>query len=115
MPGAAVSNPTKVARPGCSEQGELWLGVAPFLRQLHGRRAAAGGSDAVDGALARVVAASAEGYAFPVNLDRAPPVGGLAPPSQADLVLDALRGARSPDELERALEQHADDRLTDEV
>ena len=40
---------------------------------------------------------------------------GLAPPSQADLVLDALRGARSPDELERALEQHADDRLTDEV
>ena len=88
---------------------------AALYPELLRRRAAAGGSDAVDGALARVVAASAEGYAFPVNLDRAPPVGGLAPPSQADLVLDALRGARSPDELERALEQHADDRLTDEV
>jgi len=32
------------------------------------------------------IAAAAEGYAFPTNLDRDPPVDGLAPPSQADLV-----------------------------
>ena len=42
--------------------------------------------------LRRVVAASAEGYAFPANLDRAPPVGGMAPPTQADVVLTALAG-----------------------
>jgi len=37
-----------------------------------------------------VVAASSEGYAFPTNLDRDQPVGGLAPESQADLVCRAL-------------------------
>ena len=37
-----------------------------------------------------VVAASAEGYAFPTNLDRDQPVDGLAPPTQADLVRRAL-------------------------
>ncbi len=37
-----------------------------------------------------VVAASAEGYPFPTNLDRDQPVGGLAPESQADLVRRAL-------------------------
>lgn len=41
-------------------------------------------------ALRNVVAASAEGYAFPTNLDADQPVGGLAPPSQADVVLRAL-------------------------
>jgi len=40
--------------------------------------------------LERVVAASAEGYSFPTNLDRDPPIDGLAPPSQADVVLRAL-------------------------
>ena len=37
-----------------------------------------------------VVAASAEGYAFPTNLDRDQPIGGIAPESQAQLVLRAL-------------------------
>jgi ectoine hydroxylase-related dioxygenase (phytanoyl-CoA dioxygenase family) len=37
-----------------------------------------------------VVSASAEGYAFPTNLDRDQPVDGLAPPTQADLVRQAL-------------------------
>ena len=37
-----------------------------------------------------VVAASAEGYAFPTNLDRDQPIDGLAPPTQADLVHQAL-------------------------
>ncbi|NJP52076.1 phytanoyl-CoA dioxygenase [Streptomyces sp. SBST2-5] len=41
--------------------------------------------------LERVIAASAEGYPFPTDLDRDPPVDGLAPPSQADLVRRALR------------------------
>lgn len=36
------------------------------------------------------IAASAEGYAFPTNIDTDPPVGGLAPQSQADLMRQAL-------------------------
>jgi ectoine hydroxylase-related dioxygenase (phytanoyl-CoA dioxygenase family) len=36
------------------------------------------------------IAASAEGYAFPTNLDRDAAVDGLTPPSQADLVRQAL-------------------------
>ena len=42
---------------------------------------------------AAVIAAAAEGYSFPTNLDTDPPVGGLAPETQAALMtrcLDAL-------------------------
>ncbi|MFD4950111.1 phytanoyl-CoA dioxygenase family protein [Streptomyces sp. NPDC058451] len=49
--------------------------------------------------LDRVVAASAEGYPFPTNLDSDPPVDGLAPPSQADLVRRAVREEWTPDAL----------------
>ncbi|GBQ68345.1 hypothetical protein AA103196_1925 [Ameyamaea chiangmaiensis NBRC 103196] len=42
----------------------------------------------------RVIAASAEGYAFPTNLDRDPPVSGLAPQSQQDLMRQALQAGR---------------------
>ena len=41
-------------------------------------------------ALRNVVAAAAEGYAFPTNLDRDQPIGGLAPETQAELVWRAL-------------------------
>ena len=55
---------------------------------------AAGGLSARE--VANVIAASAEGYAFPTNLDRDPPVGGLIPLSQAELMALALeRGATS--------------------
>ena len=37
-----------------------------------------------------VIAASAEGYPFPTNLDSNPPVGGLAPRSQADYLRECL-------------------------
>ena len=40
---------------------------------------------------AAVIAAAAEGYAFPTDLDRDPPIGGLAPASQADLMHKALQ------------------------
>ncbi|MFJ4642772.1 phytanoyl-CoA dioxygenase family protein [Streptomyces bobili] len=62
---------------------------------------------AADGAdpawLERVVAASAEGYPFPTNLDSDPPSDGLAPPSQADTVRRALREAWTPEALRDAL------------
>src|SRR4029453_5652703 len=37
-----------------------------------------------------VIPAACEGYAFPTNLDKDPPIGGLAPASQADLVRTPL-------------------------
>jgi len=37
------------------------------------------------------IAACAEGYAFPTNLDRDPPIGGMAPKSQQDLMRQALK------------------------
>ncbi|WP_435282714.1 phytanoyl-CoA dioxygenase family protein [Streptomyces koelreuteriae] len=46
--------------------------------------------------LERVIAASAEGYPFPTNLDSDPPLDGLAPPSQADLLRRALREKWTP-------------------
>jgi ectoine hydroxylase-related dioxygenase (phytanoyl-CoA dioxygenase family) len=42
------------------------------------------------GNVANVIAASAEGYAFPTNLDRDQPIGGLAPQTPAELVRQAL-------------------------
>ena len=43
-----------------------------------------------EGSIENVVAASAEGYAFPTNLDKDRPIGGLAPQTQAELILQAL-------------------------
>ena len=37
-----------------------------------------------------VIAACAEGYPFPTNLDTDPPAGGLAPPSQQDVLRQAV-------------------------
>ncbi|WP_392543656.1 phytanoyl-CoA dioxygenase family protein [Oryzobacter telluris] len=54
--------------------------------------------------LAHVVAASAEGYAFPTNLDRDTPVDGMTPASQADHVLEALTARRSPADLAARLD-----------
>jgi ectoine hydroxylase-related dioxygenase (phytanoyl-CoA dioxygenase family) len=41
--------------------------------------------------LRNIIAATAEGYAFPTNLDLDQPIGGLTPESQADLVWRALQ------------------------
>ena len=59
-------------------------------------------------AAANVVAACAEGYAFPTNLDRDQPVGGLAPPSQADLMNRALDENWNPERLRQELHRHAE-------
>jgi ectoine hydroxylase-related dioxygenase (phytanoyl-CoA dioxygenase family) len=48
--------------------------------------------DRDEAAVRNVVAASAEGYAFPTNLDRDQPIGGLAPQTQAELVPQAVAG-----------------------
>ncbi|MET8163858.1 phytanoyl-CoA dioxygenase family protein [Streptomyces sp. NPDC005329] len=53
--------------------------------------------------LEHVVAASAEGYPFPTNLDSDPPVDGLAPPAQADVVRRALHEEWTPQALKDEL------------
>ena len=58
--------------------------------------------------LRNVVAASAEGYAFPTNLDRDQPIGGLAPETQAELVWRALQEGWTPDALDAELTAQAD-------
>ncbi|GAX49356.1 phytanoyl-CoA dioxygenase family protein [Streptomyces olivochromogenes] len=57
--------------------------------------------------LRRVIAATAEGYPFPTNLDLDPPVDGLAPPSQADTVLQAVAEDWEPERLRQALQAAA--------
>ncbi len=58
------------------------------------------------GLLANAVAAAAECYAFPTNLDRDPPLGGLTPPSQADIVTEALAARTPPAALADQLAAH---------
>ena len=60
--------------------------------------------------LRRVVAACAEGYPFPTNLDLDPPVNGLAPPSQADTVWQAVSEGWSPERLRQELRSAAERR-----
>lgn len=57
--------------------------------------------------IANTIAASAEGYSFPTNLDRDPPLGGLAPKTQAALVHEALAGDWEPAALNTALDAQA--------
>jgi ectoine hydroxylase-related dioxygenase (phytanoyl-CoA dioxygenase family) len=59
-----------------------------------------------------VIAASAEGYPFPTNLDRDPPVGGLAPESQQGLMRRALSEAWDEARFDDALERQAWRKLT---
>ncbi|MTD29107.1 phytanoyl-CoA dioxygenase family protein [Erwinia sorbitola] len=54
-----------------------------------------------------VIAAAAEGYSFPTNLDTDPPLGGLVPQTQQALLLQALK--------EEWTEVHFDQQLSEHV
>lgn len=60
-----------------------------------------------DAEIDAVIASCAEGYAFPTNLDRDPPIGGLAPKSQQALLRQALDEQWSVDALKNALNDNA--------
>jgi ectoine hydroxylase-related dioxygenase (phytanoyl-CoA dioxygenase family) len=60
--------------------------------------------------LLNAVVATAEGYAFPTNLDNDQPIGSLAPPSQVDTVLAALAEDLTADQLDVALRDQDDRR-----
>ncbi|MDR5823596.1 phytanoyl-CoA dioxygenase family protein [Caballeronia sp. LZ043] len=59
-----------------------------------------------------VIASCAEAYAFPTNLDRDPPVEGMAPESQGQLMFRALREDWTPVDFSSALKAHACRRRT---
>ena len=61
--------------------------------------------------LVNAVVATAEGYAFPTNLDSDQPIGSLAPPSQVDTVLAALADDLSVDELDVVLRTQEERRM----
>jgi ectoine hydroxylase-related dioxygenase (phytanoyl-CoA dioxygenase family) len=61
---------------------------------------------------ANAIAACAEGYPFPTNLDRDPPIGGLAPPSQQALMLAALTEGRLAEAFQADLVAQSERRLT---
>jgi len=64
------------------------------------------------GEIANAVASCAEGYSFPTNLDRDPPLGGLAPKTQAQLMHEALAEDWSDDAFTRALAEQAARKLS---
>jgi ectoine hydroxylase-related dioxygenase (phytanoyl-CoA dioxygenase family) len=82
------------------DRERMCLSLYPALRV---RGAAAAGP---------AIAAAAEGYAFPTNLDRDPPIGGLAPPSQADLVRRALAESWDKETFRAELTAHSARRRT---
>ena len=82
--------------------------VYPVLRA---RRAS--GTDGA--ALAHAIAASAEGYPFPSNLDLDENVGGLTPLAQSALVQRALDEDWHPERVSEALDAYATRHRTDEI
>ncbi len=62
--------------------------------------------------LGRALAASAEGYPFPTNLDLDQPVGGMTPASQAELAAEALASGTPAAELAGVLDGYAARRAT---
>jgi hypothetical protein len=89
------------------DRTRMCIALYPTLAALHT-------AGAPERALRNVVAASAEAYAFPTNLDRDPPVKGLAPPSQADVVWQALHEGWDGDRFRSELLAHAARRAGDE-
>jgi ectoine hydroxylase-related dioxygenase (phytanoyl-CoA dioxygenase family) len=76
--------------------------VYPALQQLQRQ----GRTDVLN-----AVVATAEGYPFPTNLDRDQPIGSLAPASQVDVVLDALAGGFTSEQLKNALHNQNERRI----
>ena len=82
------------------------LALYPELQEM---RAAGTG----ERALRNVIAASAEGYSFPTNLDRDQPIGGMAPETQAQLVWRALASGMAADDFAAALDAQQRRRFSD--
>jgi ectoine hydroxylase-related dioxygenase (phytanoyl-CoA dioxygenase family) len=89
------------------DRGRMVNAVFPVLLE---RRAAGVG----ERELRNAIAACAEGYAFPTNLDRDQPVEGLAPESQAELTWRAVEHRWDPAALRKELDAQSRRRETHE-
>ena len=78
------------------DRAAMSAALFPALRAMHE-------AAAPPAAIANVIAAGAEGYAFPTNLDLDQPVGGLAPPTQAEILGRAVAEGWSRRRLETEL------------
>jgi ectoine hydroxylase-related dioxygenase (phytanoyl-CoA dioxygenase family) len=78
------------------DRSAMSVAVSPALQAM----ADDGASPA---AIANVIAAFAEGYPFPTNLDLDQPADGLAPPTQADILARAVAKRWSRQQLETEL------------
>jgi ectoine hydroxylase-related dioxygenase (phytanoyl-CoA dioxygenase family) len=85
---------------------KMSVALYPALRKLLADKSIS--PEAADNA----VAACAEGYSFPTNLDRDPAVGGLAPQSQAALMRQALAESWTLEVFAKAAEAQAQRKLT---
>jgi len=74
-----------------------------MVRHAYGAFLAAHGHMSA-GDIAAAVAATAEGYSFPTNLDTDPPIGGNAPQTQADILRHALSERWTQDQLNVSLD-----------
>ncbi|BAO91002.1 phytanoyl-CoA dioxygenase family protein [Caballeronia cordobensis] len=83
------------------DRARMCEAVYPVLRD--GKATGRMSDDEIDA----VIASCAEGYAFPTNLDRDPPIGGLAPKSQQALLRQALDEEWAVVKLEEALKESA--------
>jgi hypothetical protein len=88
------------------DRTKMSVALYPALQRM--LRSGAIGQDAVMNA----IASTAEGYSFPTNLDRDPPIGGLAPESQQALFRRALEGRWTPEAFNTALDEQARKKLT---
>ena len=85
---------------------KMSLKLYPALKGLvAGQAITAGEAD-------NAVAACAEGYSFPTNLDRDPPKGGMAPKTQQDLMRQALKENWPPEVFVNETEAQAWRKLT---
>jgi ectoine hydroxylase-related dioxygenase (phytanoyl-CoA dioxygenase family) len=82
------------------DRGRVSAAVFPALRAM----VEAGAAPSM---IANVIAACAEGYSFPTNLDLDQPVGGLAPATQAEILGQAVAEAWSQQRLETELDAWA--------
>lgn len=76
------------------------------------RRAHAGTPEVL---LHNAIAAGAEGYPFPTNLDRDQPIGGLIPDTQAELLWRAVSENWEPEQLRAGLRAYAERHLTESM
>ena len=88
------------------DRARMSVSLYPVLQDMKD----AGSLDAAG--ITNAIAASAEGYSFPTNLDLDPPIGGLAPESQAALMQRALNEGWPLAKFQSAVAEQAHRKLT---